>query len=651
MLLSRDPQQVLGLDGARALSVAAVVLYHAGYGWMGGGFLGVELFFVISGFLITGLLLKSETLTFGDFWVRRLRRLLPALLALVLVVEALGVFWLGGASSQFRGDLLASLCYVENWYQIGTGSSYFADAGHPLLRHLWSLSVEAQFYLVWPLVIFLGRRLPGRRWTLVAVLGVLALGSAGLMAFRVDPDNASSVASLESFNRAYLGTDTRASGLLVGAILALLPRPGGARRAGWGWDLAGLGALAGLAAFCCLANPTGATLYRGGFLAVDLLMALVIAALLAPGSRLIRTLLGWGPLEAIGRRSYGIYLWHWPVFRLLAPDLSGWQGLALRLVATLAISELSYRWIETPFRRGGFRGLTSRMGAWGRRAIMACSVGLVSASLAGAAVLIRRPAYVDEIQASIQAGGTALGTGIETTTAPPLLRAPATPESSEPGQGKPQPLPPADPVLEAVPMEGLKVTAIGDSVMKGAALALRTKGDARLGKGGLNIDAEECRSFTRALGVVQACRRTGTLGEVVVIHLGANNSSLEPRQFGRLMDELADRKGVWFVTAKSNKIDAVETVNRELKTLVARYPKAHLYDWCAASEEHPELFYSDRTHLRIEGARFYAREIFSRLASEVKEERLVAPSEAPLKEVAVHPAQVPPPAVKSEVHP
>lgn len=614
MSLSRDVSQIQGLDGARALSVAAVILYHAGFGWIRGGFLGVELFFVISGYLITHLLLREDHIELGRFWMRRMRRLLPALLVVILAVEALGVFWMGSAASQFRGDLLASLFYLENWYQIRSGSSYFADAGHPLLRHLWSLSVEAQFYLVWPFLVIAGRRLLKRRWMLVAGLALLALGSALLMALRVDPGNPSSVKALESFNRVYLGTDTRASGLLVGALLAVLPRPVERIRGAWVLDLAAFGALLGLVAFCCLADIEGLFLYRGGFLCVDLLMALVIAALVMPGTRILRFLLGWAPLEALGRRSYGFYLWHWPIFRVVAPDLQGLQGFALRMGLTLVLSEISYRWVETPIRQGALRRwLASHpgIGSWRRRLVLASGMGLLTASLAGAAVLIRRPAYVDEVQASLQASAPALDTGV-------LVPAPVVPPQNPMPAVQPRlPLPPPDPALEAVSLEGMRVTAIGDSVMKGAALSLKAMGEARLGEGQLTINAEECRSFARALGVVQAYRRQERLGEVVVIHLGANNSNLDSRNFSHLMEALSDRKSVWFLTAKSDKTEAVEAVNRSLQVLAARYPNAHLFDWRGASEAHPELFYSDRTHLRPEGARFYAREIFARIASEV----------------------------------
>jgi len=612
--LNRDANQILGLDGARALSVAAVLLYHAGFGWMGGGFLGVELFFVISGYLITHLLLREERIELGRFWIRRLRRLLPALLVVILAVEALGVFWMGGAASQFRGDLLASLFYLENWYQIRSGSSYFADAGHPLLRHLWSLSVEAQFYLVWPFLVLAGRRVLKRRWMMVSGLALMALGSALLMALRVDPANPSSVKALESLNRVYLGTDTRASGLLVGALLAVLPRPDESLRRAWVLDVAALGALVGLGAFCCLAETDGIFLYRGGFLCVDLLMALVIAALIVPGTRVLRALLGWAPLEALGRRSYGIYLWHWPIFRVVAPGLQGGQGFALRVGLTLLLSEISYRWVETPIRQGVLgRWWSSHpgIGPWRRRLVLASGMGLLTASLAGAAVLIRRPAYIDEVQASLKASAAALdgGTPVSTPALPPPGSVATVPVRL--------PLPPPDPVLEAVPLEGLSVTAIGDSVMKGAALSLKAAGEARLGEGQLTINAEECRSFARALGVVQTYRQQERLGEVVVIHLGANNSNLDSRNFAHLMEALSDRRSVWFLTAKSDKAEAVEAVNRSLQAMVARYPNAHLYDWRSASEAHPELFYSDQTHLRPEGSRFYAREIFARIASDV----------------------------------
>ncbi|MBA2713974.1 MAG: acyltransferase, partial [Rubrobacteraceae bacterium] len=369
-----------GLDGLRALAVIAVLLYHADLAWIPGGFLGVEVFFVISGYLITALLLaewrQRGSINLKNFWWRRARRLLPALYVLLIVTLTFAVVFLPGEVAGLRGDVLAAFGYVTNWFLIFGQESYFESVGRPsVLQHLWSLAVEEQFYLIWPIVLAVGlgmgaTRLRTRRVLTVAIAGAAAsaVAMALLYAPGVDP------------SRIYYGTDTRATGLLCGVALAFLWSPGdkyrlaedrhhrpwlpdrGRFRRRWGWtaplllDVLGLAALGTLTWFFLHLGEFQPFLYRGGFALVALATVAAIMAVVHPFTHVGTLLLGSAPLRWIGVRSYGIYLWHWPVFMVTRPDLDvpfgGLPLLALRLTVTVVLADLSYRFVETPIRRG-----------------------------------------------------------------------------------------------------------------------------------------------------------------------------------------------------------------------------------------------------------------------------------------------------------
>ena len=369
-----------GLDGLRALAVMAVLLYHADLTWIPGGFLGVEVFFVISGYLISALLLaewrQKGRINLKDFWLRRARRLLPALYVLLVVTLTFAVVFLPGEVAGLRGDVVAALGYVTNWFLIFGQESYFESVGRPsVLQHLWSLAVEEQFYLIWPVVLAVGlglgaTRLRRRRVLTVTLVGAAAsaVAMAVLYAPGVDP------------SRIYYGTDTRATGLLCGAALAFLwspadkYRPAEARhnrltfpgrgrfRRRWGWtaplllDVVGILALGALIWFFLHLGEFEPLLYRGGFVLVALATVAAIMAVVHPHTHIGPRLLGSAPMRWLGVRSYGIYLWHWPVFMVTRPELDvpfgGLPLLALRLGLTILLADLSYRFVETPIRRG-----------------------------------------------------------------------------------------------------------------------------------------------------------------------------------------------------------------------------------------------------------------------------------------------------------
>jgi peptidoglycan/LPS O-acetylase OafA/YrhL len=349
-----------GLDGLRALAVLSVLLYHAEMPWMAGGFLGVEVFFVLSGYLITSLLLgewrQNGSINLRAFWLRRARRLLPALFLLLAGTLTFAVLFLPDEVSRLRGDALAATGYVTNWYLVFSQQSYFEAMSRPsLLQHLWSLAVEEQFYLLWPPLIVVGLRILRTRRARLLVVLVGAAASAGLMALLYQPDADAS--------RIYYGTDTRAAGLLIGSALAFvwLPKHGSAmpaqrRIGGVLVDLAGLFALGGLAITLLQLDETQPFLYQGGFALTALLTVAVIWVSSHPSAFVLSKLLGQPVLRWVGLRSYGIYLWHWPVYSVTRPQLDvpleGTSLLVLRLVLTLALAEFSYRCVEMPVRSG-----------------------------------------------------------------------------------------------------------------------------------------------------------------------------------------------------------------------------------------------------------------------------------------------------------
>ena len=395
-----DQKYLPGLDGLRAIAVAAVIAYHLGYGWAQGGLLGVGVFFTLSGYLITDILVGQWAargrIKLGDFWLRRARRLLPALFVMLAVVT----LWVNlGARSflpGYRGNVVASLAYVSNWWYIDQHSSYYARFAPPApLDHLWSLAVEEQFYLVWPWLVLLMVWLAGRarrarrrtqltdelgglagpvqgggapyltRWSRLALAVVTlaaAAGSAVLMAALFHPGY--------DPTRPYEGTDTRAFGLLIGAAVALVwpTRGTGVVTGGtvadrkvpavarWLLDLAGCAGLVVIGLLVWRTNQYSDFMFRGGLVVLSVATAATVAAVVTPGSLLGRAL-GWSPLRWLGVRSYGIYLWHYPVIVLtVAAGAAGGPVSPVRAVllvaATVTAAAVSWRFIESPIRRG-----------------------------------------------------------------------------------------------------------------------------------------------------------------------------------------------------------------------------------------------------------------------------------------------------------
>ena len=616
------------LDGIRALSVLAVIIYHANKMWLPGGFLGVEVFFVISGYLITLLLLaeseKNGSISLKEFWWRRARRLLPALWVVVLGVVVFAALFQREMLGTLRGDVIAALLYGFNWFQIWVGTSYFTSFEFVPLRHLWSLAVEEQFYLIWPVVMLIVAKFGKRRLPIVsAVFFGLAVVLAIYTALVYQPGTISNIGDtpnqfmslfgqpVSRIDFLFLGTLTRSSGLLLGAALAIWWRPwllqnsrAGANKL---FDFIGIGGLAALALmmwrFQTVIEGTDEGtvgydfLFRGGFFLTDLASLAVIAAAVHPSSKILARSLSNPVLVWLGRRSYGFYLFHWPVFqfyrRFAGKGLTPYEFVVLVLFA-LALTELSYRYIETPVRQGAVSRWWAefRQPAFGaqlvrrqRRIVLSAVASLLP--VFGVVSLATAGVQLDEIAQNLSdnegntvdvLGGGQSGDAAVAATASTIAGQIAT----------------ATTTLDGQPID---VLAIGDSVMLGAANVLTDRG--------VTVDAVKSRPYRQALEIANYMKSVNRLGSVVIIHLGTNNT-VDESTLDEIMVPLKDVPLVLFVTVHVPSEVRQNTNNRRINELTSRYENVKVLDWYSIALAHPEYLYSDKIHIRPEGQKVYA---------------------------------------------
>jgi len=619
-----------GLDGLRAVAIIGVLLYHAGIDWMPGGFLGVDVFFVISGFLITSLILeeydRSGRVNFTKFYLGRARRLLPAVAVLLIAVGLAVLIVYQDALSAFREDALATVFYVNNWWYIFVDQSYFESVGRPpLLKHLWSLSVEEQFYLIWPAFALLLMRSGGRPLVRRLAL-VLAIASTVWMAvlsirngYPVDADP----------SRAYFGTDSHSMGLLVGAALATMWRPGrlsaqvprGAQLVITGIGVTSLAAVIGFYLFVGEFTPW---LYRGGFLALAFFTTALIAAVTHPAS-FLGPALGTGVLRYIGRRSYGIYLWHWPIFMVTRPGIDvEWSEpvtFVVRIALTLVIAELSYRLVEMPIRRGVLGRAWSAVrsgGALGMRAIgTLIATGIVT--VVGAAVAIALimnpgdgrdaiPPDVAEAMGIADGGPLELAIDEESSDAQDDAAANATAgisteSGTDPGITNDDSTDSGEPVLsdEEIRAANGPVSVIGDSVVLGARSAIK---DAIPGA---RVDAKVSRMPGGFTGRVKKLDRRDKLANVVVVH-PATNGVINAKIMRGILDPLTDYERVVIVNASVPRSWEKQN-NKVIAKVTPDYPNVVVADWKSASDGRSEYFVSDGVHLTDSGAAAFAEVI------------------------------------------
>ena len=582
-----------GLDGIRAIAVLGVLLYHSGVAGVPGGFLGVDVFFVLSGFLISSLLLqeieRTSAVGFGQFYLRRARRLLPALLATLALSAVLVLIFAHDAAAQFRHDAVASMFYVTNWWYVVQDLSYFETMGRPpMLQHLWSLAVEEQFYLLWPVcLVFLykwrGRPGVGRVALSVALVSTLLM-ALGSFIWNLPASGDAS--------RLYFGTDTHSMGLLLGAALATVWRPGALPRRVAGpakvvlWSAA-IAALVALFAIFHQVGEDSTWLYRGGFFAVSGVTAVIIALACHPAIG-FGTLLAVQPMRYIGERSYGLYLYHWPIFVVTRPGIDlpfdGLPAWIVRMGLTFAVAEVSYRFLEVPIRRGALSATWRR---WRERGVThaGAKAAGVAAGFAGAVFVTGTAlAAIPAPNASDYLGGL-------TEVGQELSAAPAV-SPGESGPPKPPPAVGAD-------LTGQPMTAIGDSVMLGASGALDKAFN-------VTVDAAVSRQFPEIASRVTARKAAGQLQDVVIIHPGTNGTAY----WDGLLDTLGslrDRQVVLVTVHTPNSWMADS--NRNINGMANQFDNVRIADWEAASDGHREYFVYDGTHLTTEGIKAYVQTI------------------------------------------
>jgi peptidoglycan/LPS O-acetylase OafA/YrhL len=580
-----------GLDGLRAVAVLAVIAYHLNFSWARGGLLGVGLFFVLSGYLITDILAaeyrRHQSIRLPQFWVRRARRLLPALFVMLFVTMGWVTLFHRAQLPAMRSDLVPAIFYYSNWWFIFQHVSYFAKFGPPSpLGHLWSLAIEEQFYLVWPFVVLAGLRWIRDRRILISFILLAAAASATEMALLFSPDG--------NPTRIYDGTDTRAFALLIGAALALaLPRDrafgaisSNARRL---LEVVGGSALVGVFVMFWQTNEYGSFLYQGGMVLFSVLCAFTISVTVHPGARL-GTLLGWGPLRWIGERSYGIYLWHYPVIVLTTPVGAGPSLLRdiLQIAASIGLAALSWRFVEQPVRHGALRRQWSRLRerrwAWPRLRPVGWVVSVVVAAnlvvcVIGLAGVVAAPALAATAKDHTVLPPRHHHVGSTTTT--------STTPGAHPGPTSTVPVP-----------AGQGVTAIGDSIMVDASTDL----EAMLP--GIVIDAKVGQQLYQVQSTVPQLKANGDIGDRLILELGTNGP-YSTTQLETLLNSLGPMKRIVLVNTRVPRPWQTQ-VNATIATVAAHYPNATLVNWFADSANDPQYFYTDGIHLNPTGAQYYA---------------------------------------------
>jgi len=569
------------VDGLRAVAVIAVLLYHLGIDWIPGGFLGVDLFFVISGYVITGLILdsieKSGGLDLRAFYLSRIRRLVPALVAMVVLTTLYIGVYAPETVRRFLGDLPYVFTGTMNWALVNREQDYFETIGRPpLLQHTWSLAVEAQFYLVWPLVLLFVLRYFGKKNISFVALAIALASGIALFLYSVQIDIKESAVS-----HVYFGTDTHSIGLFLGAALAVSWKPQNltkeiSKRAQDFVDLIGVFGFLGLLSAFLFINESDPTLYRIAFPLTALFGCATLISVIHPASR-FAPILSTRPALWIGERSYGIYLWHWIVFQLTRPsiDLVGddWALYSLRVLIVFALADISYRYIETPVRRGyfelWFRGMKYRTPSVRIRQKLSALLAVFVTIFATTLVSINAIESADEIAAQELAAQEA-----------------ANSQKSE------------DDVITDSATPGLWVT--GDSVILGIRNVLASYERIEL------INARVGRQIDELIEVARTDQKF-VADSPVVLNLGNNNRLIES-DVVELFEIVKDQPRVIVVNTAVPRSWRDEN-NSIIASVSARYPNTTLIDWQKLSENHPEYFASDGVHLNPPGVNAYVSAI------------------------------------------
>lgn len=596
-----------GLDGLRALAVLAVLLYHISPNQFIGGYIGVDLFFVISGFLITYRNLQNiqnpnKKFTLKNFWLRRARRLIPALVLVILVCVPIGAIIypdiLVGAFRQVAG----ALTYSTNWVEIIHGSNYFDQANPSLFKNFWSLAVEEQFYIIWPplLLLLLSRRLKNSQ--LITIVATIAVASMVLMGVLAAPDN---------YTRVYYGTDTHCFGLAMGIIFAFIwNKEKGSLSKEWlsaqPWipALAPVG-LIGFALIVMLVPDTAAFTYPFGLVLGSLFSLFLVGAVIIRPDTLFTRIMELAPLRWLGVRSYGIYLWHWPMLvfgRILIPTAMGTvENVAVDVLfafISFIAADLSYRFVEEPMRKDGFIKSLEKL-------VDRARDGIVGRVQAGVCVVL---VIATIIAIATAPAKTQLQMQIEQQQAEQAQQAQDAQQNNTEG-GSPQD-PGSIPNYDESQMKGIPdsstITAIGDSLISGNSIGFEEEFPE------INFLAEPIRQWEQGVEVVKEGNQQGLIRQNVILDFGTNGGVADEDLVRQVLDELGPNRRILLYNIYSPST-FVDEANEIYEKFAEEYPNVYLVDWNSVASAHPEYLLSDRTHTNIEGQNAFvaaAKEVF-----------------------------------------
>lgn len=572
-------RHISSIDGLRAIAVTAVVLYHLGLTWIPGGFLGVDLFFVISGYVITRLILdsinQSSALDLRAFYAARIRRIYPGFIFMVICTIIFIGVWAPEAIKRFLSDLPYALAGSMNWALVARQQDYFESIGRPpLLQHTWSLAVELQYYLIWPIILltvlkYFGKRNIARIALIIAMVSGITLFFVSL---RLDQANAQQISHI------YFGTDTHSIGLFLGSALAVswIPQNLSAditKRAQDVIDGIGVVGLLGLIATFLFINEKNPSLYQIAFPLAGIFGCFVIISLVHPASR-FSPIISTAPFRWVGQRSYGIYIWHWVIFQVTRPsvDLTGetWALYLARVLLVLALADISLRWVEIPFRQGvvqnWFRGIKYRSAKVRLRQQVSVLLSIILV------LAVTSSISVQAINKSNQA------------------IADLNNDISDQDQG----------VQDLGSTTGLWVT--GDSVILGIRSKLESKEHISL------VNARVGRQAPELLAVMKVDQ--GSVPSSPVIFNLGNNNALSEQTVIDIFEVVKNQPQIIVVNT------AVPRAWRDKNNLIiskiaALYPNVKLIDWDRISTDRPELFAPDGIHLSPLGSDVYVDLVLS----------------------------------------
>jgi len=572
-------KHITSIDGLRAIAVTAVLLYHLGISWIPGGFLGVDLFFVISGYVITRLILdsinQSSALDLRAFYAARIRRIFPGLIFMVICTIIFIGVWAPEAIKRFLSDLPYALTGTINWLLVARNQDYFETVGRPpLLQHTWSLAVELQFYLIWPIILLTVLKYFGKK-NIARIALIIAMISGTTLFFvslQLDQANAKQISHI------YFGTDTHSLGLFLGAALAVswIPQNLSAnieKRAQDVIDAIGVVGLLGLISIFLFIDQSNAGLYRIAFPLAGIFGCLVIISLVHPASR-FAPLISTAPFRWIGQRSYGIYIWHWVVFQVTRPsvDLSGqtWALYLARVLLVLALADISLRWVEIPFRQGvvqnWFRGMKYRSAKVRLRQQISVIASIVITLAITTSISVQAITKSDQIANDLLA------------------------QSNEPTK----------PTDDLASTTGLWVT--GDSVILGIRSKLEAKQHISL------VNARVGRQAPELLAVMRV-DQTSVPQSPVVFNLG-NNNALSEATVVEIFEVLKNQPQIIVVNTAVPRAWK-DANNAIISSVAARYQNVIVVDWNKISSGRPELFAPDGVHLSPAGSDVYVDLVLS----------------------------------------